>query len=141
MVNFSDYKAYQGRGRVLVVDDDPWIGELISTRLTLLGYQVYVVRDGDAALHRIPEFEPDAVVLDINMPNIDGFTMLERLGRERLAKLPVLMLTARHGGEDVRRAISLGARDFLAKPFDETQLILRVARLLRKPRGRAISVH
>ena len=141
MVNFSDYKAYQGRGRVLVVDDDPWIGELLSTRLTLLGYQVYVVRDGDAALHRIPEFEPDAVVLDVNMPNVDGFTTLERIGRERLSKLPVLMLTARHGGEDVRKAIALGARDFLAKPFDETQLILRVARLLRKPRGRQISLH
>ena len=141
MVNFSDYKANQGRGRILVVDDDPWICELLSTRLTVLGYQVHTVRDGQAALARLPDFLPDAIVLDVNMPNVDGFTMLERLGRERLAKLPVLMLTARHGGEDVRKAIALGARDFLAKPFDETQLILRVARLLRKPRGRQISLH
>lgn len=140
-MNFSDYKANQGRGRILVVDDDPWIGELLSTRLTILGYQVYVVRDGQAALARIPEFEPDAIVLDVNMPNVDGFTTLERLGRDKLAKLPVLMLTARHGGEDVRRALSLGARDFLAKPFDEGQLILRVARLMRKPRGRTMYVH
>jgi DNA-binding response OmpR family regulator len=140
-VNFSDYKANQGRGRILVVDDDPWIGELLTTRLTILGYQVYCVRDGQAALARIPEFEPDAIVLDVNMPTLDGFSTLERLGRERLSKLPVLMLTARHGGDDVRRALQLGARDFLAKPFDESQLILRVARLMKKPRGRSLSVH
>lgn len=140
-MNFSDYKANQGRGRILVVDDDPWIGELLTTRLTILGYQVYVVRDGQAALARIPEFEPDAIVLDVNMPNVDGFTTLERIGREKLSRLPVLMLTARHGGDDVRRALQLGARDFLAKPFDESQLILRVARLMKKPRGRSLSVH
>jgi DNA-binding response OmpR family regulator len=140
-VNFSDYKAHQGRGRILVVDDDPWICELLSTRLTVLGYQVHAVRDGDQALARIPEFMPDAIVLDVNMPKMDGFSTLERIGRERLSRIPVLMLTARHGTDDVRRALSLGARDYLAKPFDEAQLILRVTRLMRKPRGRTMAVH
>jgi two-component system OmpR family response regulator len=73
------------------------------------------------------------MILDINMPELDGFGVLEALGQDA-GLTPILVLTARHAAEDVRRAIGLGAKDYLAKPFSESQLLARVARLLRTPR-------
>jgi DNA-binding response OmpR family regulator len=122
---------YCGHGRVLIVDDDPAIRELLSIRLGVLGYQVATARDGDTALERIQDFHPDAMILDVAMPRLDGFKVLERLGKARLAKLPVLMLTASTSVKDVQQAIRLGAKDYLCKPFTDDQLIRRVARLTR----------
>jgi DNA-binding response OmpR family regulator len=118
--------------RVLIVDDDRAIGELISTRLGVLGFETRHVLDGLAAMSRIKDFRPHALILDINMPMMDGFSVMAQLGRDRLQTLPTLVLTARHQAEDVKRAIELGARDYLAKPFDEAKLLQRVARLFRR---------
>lgn len=126
-----DLYDYSGRGKVLVVDDDPGIRELLSIRLGLLGYQVVTAKDGGAALDEISKFKPDAVVLDLAMPRLDGFGVLERLGRAKLASLPVLVLSARTSTFDVQRAIRLGAKDFLAKPFGEDQLLRRISRLAK----------
>jgi DNA-binding response OmpR family regulator len=128
-VNFYDYC---GSGRILVVDDHAPTRELLALRLGVIGYHVQTTDNGRKAMERIYSFKPDAVICDLNMPELDGFGLLERLGPQRLAYLPVMMLTASHTAADVQRAISLGARDFLAKPFDERQLFRRVARLLRK---------
>ncbi len=118
--------------RVLVVDDDPMMLELVVTRLELAGYNVATARDGHEALNRLPHVKPQAMLLDVNMPRLDGFGVLSHLKlTNRLAGLPVMVLTARNQPSDVERAISLGARDFLAKPFKDNQLLLRVARLLR----------
>jgi two-component system OmpR family response regulator len=77
---------------------------------------------------------PDGVVLDINMPGMDGFGVLEVIRSDvKLRHVRVLVLTARHAAEDVKRALSLGAKDFLTKPFNDGQLTARVARLLRAP--------
>ena len=103
-----------------------------ALRLGVIGYHVQTTDNGVKAMERIYSFKPDVVICDLNMPELDGFGLLERLGPERLARLPVMMLTASHTLADVQRAISLGARDFLAKPFDERQLFRRVARLMRK---------
>jgi DNA-binding response OmpR family regulator len=75
------------------------------------------------------------MILDINMPLMDGFSVMAQLGRDRLQALPTLVLTARHQAEDVKRAIELGARDYLAKPFAEARLLQRVARLFRRSPG------
>ena len=128
-MNFHDYC---GSGRILVVDDHAPTRELLSLRLGVIGYHVQTTDNGARAMERIYSFSPDAVICDLDMPELDGFGVLERLGPERLAHLPVMMLTASHKAADVRRAIELGARDYLAKPFDEHQLFRRVARLLRK---------
>lgn len=127
------------RRRVLVVDDDRAILELVCTRLTLAGYDAFAARDGAEALERISGLRPQAMVLDLNMPRLDGFGVLQTLGRERAQKLPTLVLTARHGASDVQRAVSLGARDYLAKPFKDANLLMRVGRLFR-PRGQALSL-
>jgi DNA-binding response OmpR family regulator len=126
------------RRRVLVVDDDPAILELITLRLDLAGYETRTARDGGDALRAINETKPAAMILDINMPHMDGFEVLERLrSRGALAKLPTMVLTARNNVDDVRRAIGLGARDYMSKPFDDRMLLSRVARLLRPPRPTA----
>ena len=118
--------------RVLVVDDDAGVRDLIRVRLFGAGYDVHTARDGVEAMSRIGELRPNAMVLDINMPLMDGFGVLAAMKQEHIS-LPVLVLTARHAGDDVRRAIGLGAKDYLTKPFNEAQLLARVARLMRRP--------
>lgn len=120
------------RSKILVAEDDHDVRELIRTRLALAGYEVHAARNGADALSRVSSFRPNAMVLDINMPELDGFGVLEAL-RARGLHIPVLVLTARHAADDVRRAISLGAKDYLTKPFAEAQLQARVVRLLRAP--------
>ena len=120
------------KSRILVVDDDPMILELLVTRLDLAGYEVVTARDGHEALKRIPDTHPHAMILDINMPRLDGFGVLQHLkSTGRILTLPVMVLTARYQASDVQEAIKLGAIDFLAKPFRDKQLFMRVERLLR----------
>jgi two-component system OmpR family response regulator len=120
--------------RVLVVEDDAAIRELIDTRLTLAGYRVGCASNGLRALELLA-LRPKAVVLDVNMPGLDGFGVLEWMQPRGLTETcPVIMLTARSDGDDVRRCLSLGAKDYLCKPFADATLIARVARLLRPRR-------
>jgi len=118
--------------RIVVADDDAGIREIIRTRLQAAGYAVEIARTGYEALTKIETCRPAGVVLDINMPEMDGFGVLAALGPRN--RIPILVLTARHAAEDVRRAVDLGAKDYLAKPFTEAQLIARVSRLLRPPK-------
>jgi len=117
--------------RILVVDDDPAIRELVGVRLTLSGHTVLTARHGREAVSRLRERRYDAMVLDLNMPELDGFGVLLQMSRHQLP--PTLVLTARHAASDVQRAIRLGARDYLSKPFQDRQLLMRVARLFRPP--------
>jgi two-component system OmpR family response regulator len=116
--------------KILVAEDDHDVRELIRTRLELAGYEVHAARNGAEAVARLSSLRPHGMVLDINMPELDGFGVLEAM-KTRELKIPVLVLTARHAADDVRRAVSLGAKDYLTKPFTEAQLQARVARLMR----------
>jgi DNA-binding response OmpR family regulator len=120
-----------GRIRILIVEDDPIILDLITTRLDIAGYDTYFARDGFEGLSRLHELRPSALVLDLNMPRLDGFGLLRKMRLEGL-NTPTMVLTARNQPDDVQQAITLGARDFLAKPFKDEQLLQRVGRLLRK---------
>lgn len=121
------------RPRILVVEDDDLVLELIVTRLEIAGYRTFYARDGQEGLSRLNEVKPAGMVLDINMPKLDGFGVLERMKAMGLVQqVPTMVLTARNQTDDVRRAVSLGARDFLAKPFKDEQLLARVGRLMRK---------
>jgi two-component system OmpR family response regulator len=126
--------SLSSRPRIFVAEDDPGTLDLIMTRLTLAGYEVAYGRDGWEAIRGIRANLPAGVVLDINMPNLDGFGVMKNLRDNPVgARLPIMVLTARHAPEDVRHALALGARDFLAKPFKDEQLLARVARLIRPP--------
>ena len=116
-----------------MADDDRAILDLITTRLDLAGYQTVQARDGWEALEGIYASRPAAVVLDIGMPRLDGLGVLRHLRKTPgFASLPVMMVTARNTPMEVRSAMELGARDFLAKPFEDAQLLPRVARMLKR---------
>jgi two-component system OmpR family response regulator len=121
------------RTRVVVADDDDAMLELLVTRLELGGYHAFTARDGFKALEAIYATRPQGVILDIGMPRMDGFGVLAALrSNARFRHTPVLVLTARNAAEDIKRAISLGAKDYMTKPFDNQLLLARVARLTRR---------
>jgi two-component system response regulator MprA len=120
-------------GRVLVVDDDPDVREAVETALELDGHRVTTATDGLAALKRLGQAEFDAVVLDVLMPNLDGFEVCRRL-RTSGNRTPVLILTARDSEADTIRGLDLGADDYLVKPFGLGELLARVRALLRRTR-------
>src|SRR5713226_6868693 len=120
-------------GRVLVVDDDPDVREAVETALELEGHTVMTAADGLAALKRLGQAEFDAVVLDVLMPNLDGFEVCRRL-RAAGNRTPILILTARDSEEDTIRGLDLGADDYLVKPFALAELLARVRALLRRTR-------
>ena len=121
------------RPRILIVEDDLMILELVSTRLELAGFQTFCSRNGHDGLRRIQDVRPEGMVLDINMRVMDGFAVLSHLRTNGTFYPPTLVLTARNKPEDVKAAISMGARDYLSKPFNDGHLISRVGRLVRRP--------
>lgn len=121
--------------RVLAVDDDTAIRELVVAQLRAAGCHVETARDGEEAIAQIQAFRPEAMVLDLSMPKVDGFGVLGWMQKQGLSdQVRTVVLTARHAPADVTNAMSLGARDYLAKPFRGAELALRVARLLIRSR-------
>ncbi len=115
------------RGRLLIVDDNEDNRDMLSRRLARRGYVVEVAVDGAEALARVAEQVYDLVVLDVMMPGIDGFEVLERIRRTRtVAELPVIMATARDRSDDIVRALELGANDYVTKPLDFAVVLARV---------------
>lgn len=116
---------------LLVVEDESHLAEVIADNLTLEGWQVEVLRDGVAALERIRGSNPDLVLLDVMLPNLDGFSVCRAL-REEGNHVPILFLTARGGRDDRVQGLEAGGDDYLTKPFDLQELILRVRAILRR---------
>lgn len=116
---------------ILVVDDEDAIADLICDALALAGFRTVRAGHGMEALHQLRESSIDLVVLDIGMPTMDGFEVLERL-RAKGDTRPVIVLTARQDREDVKRGFELGADDFVRKPFGIEELTLRVRAVLRR---------
>ncbi len=117
---------------VLVVDDDPTVRELVSDILDLEGYDVRTATDGRDALAAVAAEHPDCMVLDLMMPDMNGFEVLSRLrSAEGGVQMPVVMLTAAGGGEEPWNALTVGVDYFLSKPFDTDQLLRCLEFLLR----------
>jgi len=116
---------------VLVAEDDRHVREALARILRFEGYDVVTVNDGAAALEAIDEHSPDAIVLDVMMPIVDGFSVCRRL-RARNDHTPVLMLTARDEVRDRVVGLDAGADDYLAKPFALDELLARIRGLLRR---------
>lgn len=128
--------------RILVVDDDKQIVRLIQSYLERAGYQVLTAFDGESALHTIRRERPDLVVLDLMLPDRDGWdiTRLVR-GDEKLAGLPIIMLTARVEDTDKIVGLELGADDYIAKPFNPSEVVARVRAVLRRTAGTPVTAH
>ena len=117
--------------RILVVDDEQMLLDMVTDALTFAGYSVIAVGDGLAALSAVRNQRPDLVILDVNMPEPDGFQVARSL-RATYPDLPVLFLTARSEIEDLRTGFESGGDDYLTKPFRLEELRLRVDALLRR---------
>jgi len=123
-------------GRILVVDDEPEIAALVAYHLARAGYQVSTAGTGPDAVRMAREQRPVLVVLDLMLPGISGYDVLETLRRDAATSdVAVLMLTARRDEEDRVRGLALGADDYVTKPFSPRELVLRVGAILRRARG------
>ncbi len=117
--------------KVLVVDDEPNICALLSATLRLINFDVRVANGGHEALTAATEFEPDLVVLDVMLPDLDGFEVI-KLMREGGTRTPVVFLTARDATDDKIRGLTLGGDDYVTKPFSLEELTARIRAVLRR---------
>jgi DNA-binding response OmpR family regulator len=123
--------------RILVVEDHPLIAELIETRLRIEGLQPTKALGGLEAIQRLDSEPFDLIVLDIMMPDVDGYQVLAHIrGNERTRHVPVMFLTARSSAEDVERALRMGADHYMTKPFSGAELVRTVKLLLTERRLR-----
>jgi two-component system alkaline phosphatase synthesis response regulator PhoP len=116
--------------KILVVDDEPSVTNLVSAYLRTEGYEVFTAADGNAGLKAARTFKPDLIILDLMLPGIDGIELLSRLRRE--SEVYVIMLTARTEETDKIVGLSVGADDYVTKPFSPRELVARVKAALRR---------
>jgi len=120
--------------RLLVVEDEPNIRELLATSLRFAGFEVHVAADGATALKQAAEHDPDLVVLDVMLPDMDGFTVTRKLrGAGRL--LPIVFVTARDSLDDKIKGLTVGGDDYVTKPFSLEEVVARIRAVLRRTRG------
>ena len=119
------------KGRILIAEDDPGVRTSLTRALTFQGYEITAVNDGAQALESVARSLPDAVILDVSMPHVDGLTAC-RLIREKHRHLPILMLTARHEVSDRVAGLDAGADDYVVKPFALEELSARLRAMMRR---------
>lgn len=117
----------KSKAKILLVDDEQKVLELIAFRLKLLGYNVITAKDGEEAITKFESESPDLIILDIAMPGIDGLTVCSRIRKMNDRNhVPILMLTARSAVEDVNKALAMGADDYIVKPYDPGVLQMKI---------------
>ncbi|MCH2107627.1 MAG: response regulator transcription factor, partial [Planctomycetes bacterium] len=127
--------------RLVVVEDDPDLREVLKESLSREGYEVFAAEDGVLGLELVHEVQPDLVCLDVMMPGKDGIEVCRELRADsRFRKLPILMLTAKGDESDVVLGLGIGADDYLVKPARPKELVARVRALLRRGKAEAEEV-
>ncbi|MBP5554194.1 MAG: response regulator transcription factor [Lachnospiraceae bacterium] len=124
--------------KILIVDDDNNIAELISLYLVKECYDTLIVNDGESAIDKIPEFKPDLMLLDIMLPGIDGYEVCRRVRTN--SELPIIMLSAKGETFDKVLGLQLGADDYIEKPFDSKEMVARVKAVLRRSASKTAEV-
>jgi two-component system alkaline phosphatase synthesis response regulator PhoP len=131
--------------RILIADDDPQGVELLEAYLAGTDYELAVARDGEETLQKVRDWRPDLLLLDVMMPKISGFEVCKRLRADpQTRNLAILMITALDQPSDIDRAVEVGTDDFLTKPINKAELLLRIRAALRsrqrpEPLERALS--
>jgi two-component system, OmpR family, response regulator len=133
MANRSNGAGTRGV-RVLVADDEEYITDLLSTGLRFVGFDIEVAANGRQALTKAAEFGPDLLLLDVMMPDLDGFEVVRRMRSDGI-KTPVIFLTARDATDDKVEGLRLGADDYVTKPFSLEEVVARIEALLRRIDG------
>jgi DNA-binding response OmpR family regulator len=116
--------------KILVVDDDRVLADVVAFTLRREGFEVIQAYDGESALRRWSEDVPDLIVLDINLPKLDGFKVCQRIRKQ--SDTPIIMLTVRGEEDDIIQGLELGADDYIPKPFSPRQLVARAHAVLRR---------
>ncbi len=116
--------------KALIVDDDRILADLVAFTLRRDGFEVTQAHDGEMALRRWVDEQPDLIILDVNMPKLDGFAVCRRIREE--ADTPIILLTVRGEEDDIVRGLALGADDYIVKPFSPRQLVARAQAVLRR---------
>ena len=124
--------------RLLVVDDEPSIVELLSVSLRFAGFEVSMATTGADALNKVRELSPDLLVLDVMMPGLDGFAVAQQL-RSAGNPVPVLFLTAKDATEDRVQGLTIGGDDYVTKPFSLEEVVARIRAVLRRTSGAAVT--
>ena len=122
--------------RLLVVEDEPNIRELLATSLRFAGFEVFVAADGASAVMIAEQEQPDLLVLDVMLPDMDGFAVTRRL-RENGRHMPIVFVTARDSVEDKVKGLTVGGDDYVTKPFSLEEVVARIRAVLRRTRGDA----
>ncbi len=123
--------------KILIVDDDEHISELISLYLAKEGYDCHMVYDGESAIREQAAYQPDLILLDIMLPGMDGYEVCSEIRKS--SNIPIIMLSAKGESFDKVHGLKMGADDYLAKPFDTKELLARIAAVLRRSGNRAAS--
>lgn len=122
------------KDKILLVEDDSTLSFIIQDALKREGFEVATASNGDSGLRSFQEFQPDIIIADVMMPKMDGFEMVRQI-RLKAPSIPVLFLTARTSLEDVVKGFELGANDYIRKPFQILELVVRIKALLKRFTG------
>ncbi|MEY4313110.1 MAG: hypothetical protein RLZZ319_619, partial [Actinomycetota bacterium] len=117
--------------RILIVDDDPGIGEVVDLFLRAEGYDTRVATSGPEALSAFDDYQPHLVLLDLNLPGLDGISVCHSI--RETSGTPIIMLTARTDTQDIIHGLEAGADDYVEKPFNEKVLVARIKACMRRP--------
>jgi twitching motility two-component system response regulator PilG len=119
--------------KILIVDDDDDVISAVASLLEYKGYQVVAVRDGDLAIHKVCENKPDLIILDVMMPNMNGFDVCRTLKvGNSTGSIPVIILTAKHTGDEMREVTEAKADCYIPKPFNNSDLLDKIKELLHE---------
>lgn len=118
--------------KILVVDDEPHLVDMVATRLRANRYEAVTAVRGGEGIEKAKREKPDLILLDVLMPDMDGYGVLSRLKEDKeTEKIPVIMLTVRHWSEDIERALSAGAVDYIGKPFEPKDLLDKIQKVFK----------
>ena len=133
-MNDKDYSTFNSSGHsILIIDDEPDLCELIEFQLQKEGFRTSTLSNPLEAIGHARDFDPDLIILDVMMPDLDGFQLLRMIRSDNLLqKVPVIMLTAKSGVEHRIKGLEQGADDYLGKPFDSQELVLRIRSILKR---------
>jgi DNA-binding response OmpR family regulator len=120
-----------GPAKILVVEDEENLRELVKGRLEQNGYNVLTASDGYQALSKVRDFEPNLIILDLMIPKMDGYTVCRLLRYGRTDPIPIIMFSARSSPDDIRRGLDTGADAYVVKPFEPALLLSKVEELLK----------
>ncbi len=125
----------KSKGKILIIDDDESIIQILEARLSSYGYQVIYSQNGDNIINKVKSEKPNLILLDILMPSKDGFIVCSELKEDRYTKkIPIIMLTSKSDTQSVKKALYMGAVDYIVKPFNPTIIIQKIENVLAKRR-------